>query len=56
MPAKFFLPAAEPLPFRDHFHQFRVESFGVVVLGQVVVQRFALRNETDPNLDHFVHN
>ena len=47
MPAKFFLPAAEPLPFRDHFHQFRVESFGVVVLGQVVVQRFALRNETE---------
>ena len=30
--------AAKPLPFRDHFHEFAVEAFGVIVLLQIVVQ------------------
>lgn len=43
----YCLLQAPPLPLRDHFHEFAVEAFGVVVLLQIVVQRFALRNETE---------
>ena len=35
------ITAAKPLTFRDHVHEFRVEAFGVVVLWQIVVERFA---------------
>lgn len=35
------------LPLRNHFHEFAVEAFGVIVLFQIVVQRFALRDKTE---------